>query len=154
MYFRTRIEKHRFVVYGSGNLSTGFQPYRDQDYQPQLDLAAATATRSSRWAQSMSTTFSPNLKFSALYQHTDARLDFARPFLVATAYNDRDEHVATAKLEYSPASSLQVFTKGYLHSWRSPHYTCRLDNGVVGMPGAVTVVDDAEVSGVTKATWA
>jgi vitamin B12 transporter len=88
--------------------------------------------------------FRDDLRFSALYQHSDARLDFAQPFLVAEAFNDRDEHVATAKLEYSPTQQFQVYVKGYYHLWRS-HYT-EFDN-VVGMPGNVTTVNDSDFWG-------
>jgi vitamin B12 transporter len=142
-YLRTSIAKHRLVVYGSGDESTGYQPYRDQDYQPSgtsRDRRYEVLTLGAKYGYD----FRDDLRFSALYQHTDARLDFAQPFLVAEAFNDRDEHVATAKLEYSPTQQFQVFVKGYYHLWQS-HYT-EFDN-VVGMPGNVTTVDDNDFWG-------
>jgi outer membrane cobalamin receptor len=142
-YFRTSIHDHRFVVYGSGDQSSGYQPFRDQDYQP-----SATSRRRRYEVLTLGVKygydFRPDLRLSALYQHTDARLDFAQPFLVATAYNDRDEHVASLKLDYTPSPVFQAFTKAYLHLWRS-HYT-EFDN-VVGMPGSLGVVDDDDFWG-------
>jgi outer membrane cobalamin receptor len=142
-YFRTSLANHRFVVYGSADQSTGFQPFRDQDYQP-----SGTSRRRGYEVLTLGAKYAydvrRDLRISALYQHTDARLDFAKPFLVATAFNERDEHIATAKLEYSPRPEFQVYTKLYLHLWRS-HYT-EFD-GVVGMPGNLTVIDDHDFWG-------
>ena len=142
-YFRTGIYKHRFVVYGSSDESTGFQPFRTQDYQPSATArkrAYDVLTLGAKYAYD----FRDDLRFSALYQHTDATLDFAMPFAVASAFNQRDEDVMTAKLDYEPSSSVQLFAKGYYHWWRS-HYT-EFDN-VVGMPGTLEVVDDHDFWG-------
>lgn len=142
-YFRTGINKHRFVVYGSSDESTGFQPFRTQDYQPSTTVrkrAYDVLTLGAKYAYD----FRDNLRFSALYQHTDATLDFAVPFGVASAFNQRDEDVMTAKLDFEPSSSVQLFTKAYYHWWRS-HYT-EFDN-VPGTPGSLTVVDDHDFWG-------
>jgi outer membrane cobalamin receptor len=142
-YFRTSVANHRFVVYGSGDESTGFQPFREQDYQPSATSRQRrydVLTLGAKYAYD----FRRDLRFSALYQHTDARLDFAKPFRVATAYNERDEHVVSAKLDYSPSSAFQIFSKGYFHLWRS-HYT-EFDN-VAGMTGGLTVVNNHDFWG-------
>jgi len=139
-YFRTGIDKHRFVVYGSADESAGFQPFRDQDYQPSATSrrrAYDVLTLGAKYAYDLR----DDLRFVALYQHTDAKLDFAKPFLVARAYNTRDEHVASAKVDYSPSSFFRIFTKGYLHLWRS-HYT-EFDNAVAAPAGTLTVIDNA-----------
>jgi len=137
-YVRTAFGQHKFVFYGSGDDSTGYQAFRAQDYQPSgtdRDRRYQVLTLGAKYAFDIR----DDLRLSLLYQHTDARLDFAQPFLVAAAYNDRDEHVATAKLEYTPSSALQVLAKGYAHIWNS-HYT-EYDN-VVGTPGSLSVVED------------
>ena len=46
------------------------------------------------------------------YQHTDATLDFAQPFLTATAFNQRDEDILTAKVDYAPSDTLAVLRQG------------------------------------------
>lgn len=140
---RTAVGEHRFVVYGSGDRSPGFQPFRDQDYQPSATprgRAYDVLTLGAKYAYDIR----HDLRISALYQHTGAKLDFAKPFLVATAYNERDEDVATAKLEYSPRASTQVFVKGYTHQWRS-HYT-EFDNAP-GAVGSLKLVDNRDAWG-------
>jgi vitamin B12 transporter len=142
-YFRTSIGKHKLVVYGSADQSTGFQPFRDQDYQPSgtdRRRAYELLTLGAKYAYEIR----DDLRLSVLYQHTDARLDFAMPFLAARAYNDRDEDLLTAKIEYAPSSAFQFFGKGYAHVWHS-HYT-EFDN-VVGMPGALSLVDNDDFWG-------
>jgi outer membrane cobalamin receptor len=142
-YLRTSIASHRFVVYGSGDLSVGYPPFRDQDYQP------SSTSRSRRYelltlGAKYGFDIRPDLRVSAQYQHTDARLDYARPYLVATAYNDRDEHVAIAKIEYSPSRAFELLAKGYYHLWMS-HFT-EFDN-VPGSPGMITQVDNNDFWG-------
>jgi vitamin B12 transporter len=142
-YFRTSIARHRFVVYGSADQSNGFQSFRDQDYQPSATSRRRgyeVLTLGAKYAYD----FTPDLRFAALYQLTGARLDFAKPFLVASAYNARDEHVATAKLDYEPSEEVRLFAKAYLHLWSS-HYT-EFDN-VVGSPGSASVVDNDDFWG-------
>jgi outer membrane cobalamin receptor len=142
-YFRTGIDRHRLVVYGSSDQSSGVQPFRDQDYQPSATVrrrAYDVLTLGAKYAYEIR----DDLQLSALYQHTDAHLDFAQPFLIAAAYNQRDEDIMSLKLDYAPSARFQLFTKAYYHWWRS-HYT-EFDN-VVGSPGSLAVIDDHDFWG-------
>jgi outer membrane cobalamin receptor len=126
-YARDTIGNNQFVVYGSADKSTGFQPFRDQDYQPSTtdrrrDYEVLTV--GVKYAYN----FNEQIRLSIDGQHTDGRLDFAVPELVNSAYNDRNEDLVTAKLDLALSDAVQFFVKGYFHNWRS-HYT-EFDNSV------------------------
>ena len=44
------------------------------------------------------------------------------PEFVSTAFNQRDEDIFSAKVDYTPSQQVQFFAKSYFHDWRS-HYT-------------------------------
>jgi outer membrane cobalamin receptor len=137
-YYRDTIDRNQFVVYADVDTSSGFQPFRSQDIQPSdtdRDRDYHVYTFGSKYAYD----FSDDLRYSALLQHTTAKLDFSEPFLVDQAYNGRDENVLTSKLDYTPSENFQLFVKGYYHWWYS-HYT-EYDN-VVGSPGQLVNVED------------
>lgn len=143
-YVRTALGRHRFVVWGSGDSSQGFQAFRDQDYQPSGTVRKRgydVLTLGGKYAYDIR----PDLRVSALYQHTDATLDYAQPYLVALANNQRAEDVATAKLEYSPTDAAEFFAKGYVHRWKS--YYTEFDHVVGGASDALTSVDDHDAWG-------
>jgi outer membrane cobalamin receptor len=126
-YARDTIGNNQFVVYGSADKSTGFQPFRDQDYQPSTtdrrrDYEVLTV--GVKYAYN----FTDQIRLSIDGQHTDGRLDFALPEQVNTAYNDRNEDLVTAKLDLVLSDAVQFFVKGYFHNWRS-HYT-EFDNTI------------------------
>ncbi len=126
-YARDSIGKSQFVVYGSADKSIGFQPFRDQDYQPSTTdrrRAFEVLTIGGKYAYN----FTDRIRLSLSEQHTDGRLDFAVPQQVNTAFNDRDEDLATAKLDMELSDQVQFFLKTYYHNWHS-HYT-EFDNTI------------------------
>lgn len=135
--------RHRVVVYGSADHSTGFQPFRDQDYQP-----SSTDRHRSYDVLTLGAKYQfqirDDLRVSAHYQHTDGRLDYSLPYLIAEAYNRRQEDVLSAKVEYAPSEGVQLFGKAYFHKWRS-HFT-EFDN-VVGSPGTLDTSDNDDAWG-------
>ncbi|HEY2678142.1 MAG TPA: TonB-dependent receptor [Steroidobacteraceae bacterium] len=126
-YARDTIGKGQFVVYGSADKSSGYQPFRDEDFQP-------SATDRSRDYEVLTLgvkyayNFSDKIRLTLSEQHTDGRLDDLQPQLVNTAFNDRDEDLATAKLDIEASDVVQFFIKTYYHDWRS-HYT-EFDNTI------------------------
>jgi outer membrane cobalamin receptor len=137
-YYRDTIDRNQFVVYADVDTSSGFQPFRSQDIQPSdtdRDRDYHLYTLGGKYAYD----FSDDLRYSALLQHTTAKLDFSLPFLVEQAYNERDENVLTSKLDYTPSDDFQLFVKGYYHWWYS-HYT-EYDN-VIGSPGRLANIED------------
>ncbi len=142
-YTSGAVGDHRFVVYASHDQAEGFQPYRDEHYQPSTtdrNRGYNVTTFGAKYGYD----FSDALKLSATYQHTDAALEFAAPVNVAYAVNDRDEDLITLKLDWSPAGNFDVFVKGYYHTWDTI-YT-RYHN-TVPVSGTLIVNQDANYWG-------
>jgi outer membrane cobalamin receptor len=146
-YFRDSFGRSHFVLYADIDISEGFRPYRDQDYQPSATdrhRAYSVYSLGAKYAYDLT----DDLRLSAMYQFDHAKLDFAAPYLVYQAHNERDEHIASAKLDYTPGDALQLFAKGYYHRW-SAHYT-EFDN-VIGSPGQFDTIEDRGPWGYTDA---
>lgn len=129
------------VAYGGYDESRGFQPYPDADYQP----SATDHHRGYRLTSGglkAAYDFSPDLRVSAAYEHTQGYVDFNRATNAASAINQRNEDIGWAKLDWTVNDKLQVFVKAYDHWWRS-HYD-EVDN--IG-GGKTEHVDDHEFWG-------
>jgi vitamin B12 transporter len=148
-YFRDRIGAHRFVVYGSADKSEGFQPFRDQDYQPSSfdrNRGYEVLTVGGKYAYD----FNNDVRFTLSEQHTDAKLDYAYANTVLQAYNERNEDILSAKLDYRANDRLQFFLKGYYHWWYA--YYTEYDNEVDArgaLTGNVVVIDNHDFWGFT-----
>jgi outer membrane cobalamin receptor len=137
-YYRDAVGPNHFVVFADFDISSGFQPFPSQDIQPSdtdRDRAYHLFTVGGKYAYD----FSDVLRFSTLLQHTTAKLNFSEPELVNEAFNDRDENILTAKLDYTPSEAMQLYAKAYYHWWDS-HYT-EFDN-VIGSPGTLATIED------------
>jgi outer membrane cobalamin receptor len=142
-YFRDAVGNNQFVVYASHDEAPGIQPFPDADFQPSgTDRRRfyKVTTVGGKYAYN----FADDLTLSAAYQHTNANLDFAQPMLTAIAYNQRDENLVSAKLDYAPSDEFKFYVKNYYHWWYS-HYT-EFDN-VIGSPGELTTIDDHDFWG-------
>jgi len=149
-YFRDSIGAHHFVVYGASDRSDGYQPFRDQDYQPSATDRKRdydVMTIGGKYAYD----FDDSLRLSISEQHTDAKLDFANPFVTRTRFNERNEDILSAKIDYAPNDRLQVFLKGYYHWWYT--YFTRYDNDVDtttgDVLGSVSTISEHEFWGFT-----
>jgi outer membrane cobalamin receptor len=137
-YYRNSIGRNHFVVFADFDISSGFRPFRSQDIQPSdtdRDRAYHLFTVGAKYAYDIS----DDLRFSTLLQHTSAKLNDSEPELVAESFNDRDENILTAKLDFTPSDAMQLFGKAYYHWWDS-HFT-EFDN-VIGSPGTLAEVED------------
>ncbi len=142
-YFRDTVANHRFVVYASHDQSGGIRPFPDSDFQPSgtdRHRHYKVTTLGAKYGYD----FTDNLTLSASYQHTNANLDFARPMLTATAYNQRNEDLVSSRLDYTPSDEFKFYIKDYYHWWLA-HYT-EFDN-VIGSPGTLTTIDDHDFWG-------
>jgi vitamin B12 transporter len=138
-YARDTIGNSQFVVYGSADKSSGYQPFRDEDYQPSATdrrRAYEVLTLGVKYAYN----FSDQIRLSITEQHTDGRLDDSQPQLINTAYNDRNEDLLTAKLDLALSDSVQFYVKTYYHDWRS-HYT-EFDNTIPPGDSLVVIEND------------
>jgi outer membrane cobalamin receptor len=149
-YFRETLGGNRFVVYALHSESPGIQPIPDADYQPSgtdRHRSYKVTTAGGKYAYD----FTDNLALTVFYQHTNANLDFAQPMLTENAYNQRNEDLVSAKLDYSPSDEFKFYIKNYYHWWLS-HYT-EFDNGSTpysftpGTPGQLSVADDHDFWG-------
>lgn len=140
-YVSGALGKHRLVAYASHDEARGFQPFPDAEMQPSA-TDRHRGYRLSSLGLKYAYDFGDDLRFSASYQHIEGFVDFARPVDAARAVNERDEEIATAKLDWTPSDRLQLFVKGYWHDWDS-HYD-EVDN----LPGGGTDhADDNEFWG-------
>lgn len=134
--FSDSIGRSQFVVYGSGDTSTGYNAFRKQDYQP-------SATDRSRgyevytFGGKYAFNFTDQIQLSAAYQHTDAKLDYGLPYRVSREVNTRQEDLVSLKLDYDVNDKLSFFVKGYYHKW---HTTYDTEYNDLAKPGTVDVL--------------
>ena len=144
-FFSDTLGGHRIVVFGSSDKSDGFQPFPDEDYPPDATNRSRgydVVTLGGKYAYD----FSDALRFSTSYQHTDAKLDFARALGAPVGFNDRREDILTAKVDYTPSNELGFFIKGYYHWWYTyfTEFDADPDN-----PGTLIEVSNHEFWGFT-----
>jgi vitamin B12 transporter len=107
---------HRFVLFASKDKADGFNPFTDDDRQPS-STDRKRGYDVTNLGLKYAYDFGDTVRTSFGYQHTDAQLDFARPFFFARATNDRNEDLLTAKVDISAGDHLDFFVKGYYHDW-------------------------------------
>ncbi|HEX3914405.1 MAG TPA: TonB-dependent receptor [Steroidobacteraceae bacterium] len=142
-FYRDSAGSNHFVVYATHDQAPGIEPFPDSEFQP-----SGTDRRRFYKVTSLggkyAYDFSGALTVTAAYDHTNANLDFAQPQLTAIAYNQRNDDLVSAKLDYAPNDEFKLYIKDYYHWWYS-HYT-EFDN-VIGSPGALTTIDDHDFWG-------
>jgi vitamin B12 transporter len=120
-FLRGELGGNHFVLYGSYDEGDGYQPFRDQDYQPSATDRNRGYDVKSGGIKFMRD-FTENVRFSASYQHTDADIQLLYPMWVASNVNARDEELVSAKLDWKISDSVDFYVKGYYHDWDT-HYT-------------------------------
>jgi vitamin B12 transporter len=98
-YASTAFGAHHLVLYGSYDDADGFQPFDGRDYQP-----SATDRHRSFDVTTLGLKYGVDLgavRASATYQHTEATLDFAAAEDRARSFNERNEEILSAKLDWS-----------------------------------------------------
>jgi outer membrane cobalamin receptor len=126
-YARNSVGKSEFVVYASADRSDGFQPFRDEDYQPSgtnHQRPYEVLTEGIKYAYN----FTDDIRVTADEQHTNATLGYANPFQTYDEFNDRTEDLATVKLDAKFSDVFQMFIKSYYHLWQS--YVTLEDNTI------------------------
>jgi outer membrane cobalamin receptor len=117
-YYRDTLGSNHFVVYATHDQAPGIQPFPDDEFQP-----SGTDRRRFYKVTSLGAKyaydFADNLTFTAAYEHTNANLDFAQPELTAIAYNQRNEDLVSAKIDYAPSDEFKLYIKDYYHWWYS-----------------------------------
>ncbi len=145
--YRDSFGDHQLVVYASSDEADGFQPYLDQEYQPSgsdRDRGYEVLTAGIKYGYA----FDGDSEVNVHYHHTDNEVEFAAPSNRARSFNERDEDLLTLKWNFAVNEDIDLFIKGYLHSWDS-HWT-RFDNELDGtgqLTGNVITVSNREYWG-------
>lgn len=109
---------HRFVAYASHNQAEGYNPFSasqpsltDKNYGYRL------------WSAGIKYQYdlTPDLALNAQWQHTDAKIDNLSPARVNKSRNDRNEEIASVRLDYTGEGAVQFFLKGYFHDWKTAY---------------------------------
>lgn len=134
-YVRGAFGQHRFVAYASHNQGEGYRTYSVS--QP----SSTDKQRShSIWSAGLKYQYNlaADLVFNAQYQHTKADLDNPSATRTRKSRNDRNEEIASARLDYTGSDRIQFFFKGYFHDWKTAYV--RIRNPI---PAGPPVVDFA-----------
>ncbi len=146
-YARGGLGDHYFVGYVSHDQAEGFQPFRDEDIQPTAfdrKRGYQVTTLGGKYAFEPSNAF----RLSASYQHTDARLDYAKAEDIVRNWNKRNEEVVSLKIDWTPSDRFGFYVKGYWHDWDSTYLDLRPTLNADGeMIGGITSVNNGEIWG-------
>lgn len=135
-YVRDTVGKARYVLWASKDEATGYKTF---------DVFQPSATDRKRgydvvsFGGKFATEVADDLSLNLYLQHTDAHLEYPAPRLTRLAFNDRDEEIASASLEWTARDDIQLSVKGYFHDWDSVYSTV---NNVPGNPSAAPVIVD------------
>jgi vitamin B12 transporter len=144
--------RNRFVFYGSSDIADGYQSFPENEYSASTTdrlRSYNVLTFGAKYAYD----FSDAVRVSTMYQRTDGNLDFlSRPARssatqsggLAGAYNERDEHIFSAKLDVTPREQFQFFVKTYYHRWDTYYNETR---NLLADPGSQVVISADEFWG-------
>jgi vitamin B12 transporter len=150
--FRGSAQGNRFVLYASTDDAVGYPNFPESQYQPSTtdrNRSYNVRTFGGKYAYD----FSNQLRLSAAYQFTNAdRLDGLRPGRSsatqsggpASIFNERNENIFSAKLDFKPRETVEFFFKGYYHQWDSWYSE---ERNVIDSPGATVTISDEEFWG-------
>lgn len=142
---------HRFVAFASSDRAEGFQSF------PDAELSSSTTDRRRGYevftlGGKYAYDFATQVRVSATYQRSDVKVDNLRPARssasqaggLAGAFNERVEHIASGKVDFTPRESAEFFFKGYYHLWDS--FWSETHNSLAS-PGTRRVISDHEFWG-------
>lgn len=143
-YVRDGWGDHYVVGFASYDEADGFQPFLTADYQPSAtdrERGYKVVTVGGKYAFEPSEAF----RLSASYQHIDGRVDFAQAEDVFQNWNERNEEIASLKIDWSPTDALSLYVKGYWHDWDSTYLQLYNNLGPDGQPdGTITTIYDGQ----------
>lgn len=151
LFARHALGEHKFVFFASKDEARGYQSFPDAQYQP-----SATDRRRGYDVVSLggkyAYDFSRDVRLSAMFQRNDVTLDNLRPGRsgathvgsLSAGFNERAEHVFSAKVDYTPRRDTEVFFKTYYHQWDSYFTETR---NVAAAPGTTRASSDHDFWG-------
>ena len=123
-YVRGSLGRHRFVAWASHNRSEGYRPYSE------MEPSATDRKRGyDLWSigGKYQYDFNSDLLLNLQYQHTEAKLDNLSAIRVRESRNDRNEEIASVRLDYVGSDTVQFFLKSYYHDWNTAYVQIRND---------------------------
>jgi vitamin B12 transporter len=123
-YVRGSIGNHRFVAWASHNRAEGFQPFSA------MEPSATDRKRSYElWSVGgkYQYDFGGDVQINLQYQHVEAKLDNLSATRTRESRNDRNEEIASIRLDYVGSDTVQLFLKGYYHDWNTAYVQIRND---------------------------
>lgn len=153
-YGRAAFGGHKFVVYASKDQGDGFRQFDHyEDSATDRDRSYDVSNIGLKYGYD----FSERLKLDLLYHHTDATLDNNSAARTKRSYNDRDEDVVSARLDFTANPTLRFSLKAYLHNWDTTY--ANIQNApitgnevVVYPPGTYWGFRDYGVNGLAQIT--
>jgi len=121
-YVRGGSGRHQFVAWGSRNRAEGYQPFS------RMEPSATDRARGyALWSVGGKYRYDlgPDWRFSLHYIHTEAKLDNLSPTRTRESRNDRNEEIASARLDYVGSDAVQLFLKAYFHDWKTAYVQIR-----------------------------
>jgi len=117
-YVRGSAGKHRFVAYASHNQAEGYRTFSES--QPSL---TDKNYGYDNWSAGFKYQYElmSDLVLNAQYQHTEANIDNLSVTRVNESRNDRNEEIASVRLDYTGNDAVQFFLKGYFHDWSTAY---------------------------------
>jgi vitamin B12 transporter len=151
LFARQAFGGHKVVVFGSKDEAEGYQSFPASQYQPSATdrrRGYDVVTFGGKYAYD----FSKAVRLSAMFQRSDVTLDNLRPGRsgaahvggLAAGFNERAEHIFSAKVDYTPRRNTELFFKTYYHQWDSHFNETR---NVSAVPGTSRVSSDNEFWG-------
>lgn len=128
-YVRGSLGNHRFVVWGSRNSAEGYRPYSA------MEPSATDRRRGYRlWSVGgkYQYDFGGDLQLNLQYNHVEAKLDNLAATRTRESRNDRNEEIASVRLDYVGSDAVQLFLKGYYHDWNTAYVQIRNDPATGG----------------------
>jgi vitamin B12 transporter len=123
-WVRGAVGRHRFVTWASRNRSEGYRPYTQME-------PSATDRKYGYDLWSIGGKYqydvTSDLLLNLQYIHTEAKLDNLSPTRVRESRNDRNEEIASMRLDYVGSEAVQFFLKGYYHDWSTAYVQVRND---------------------------
>jgi len=142
---------HRYVLYGSKDEARGFNSFPDGEYSPTTTdrhRSYDVNTFGAKYAYD----FGRMVRLSTMYQISDVKVDTLRPARSslgqvggqAGVFNERTEHIFSAKADYTPHPEAELFFKTYYHQWDSYYSEAR---NSIASPGTLVTISDEEFWG-------
>jgi vitamin B12 transporter len=123
-----------FVLYGGWDQSDGIRAFSQSE--PSLTM---THREYDVWniGAKYGLDLTPSLRIVGQYQHTDGSIANVSATQIAHSANNRNEEIASLRIDYTPSDAAQFFLKTYYHDWDTSYD--RVRNSVTA-PGT-TIVD-------------